>query len=126
MLDRAKIVYSDSELSSASFTVSFNFCSSVSKGAGISQRLTTYILQKMLQFIVFPFLDENMLVVDVFDDEGVAMLLVYPHDDGLDRWITLHQYAFTCIVSTVDTSTGSHHHLALLEASCTYSFGGCL
>lgn len=40
--------------------------------------------------------DEDVLIIDVFDDDLVVALLVDPADDGFDGGIALDEY--TCIV----------------------------
>lgn len=43
-----------------------------------------YFFQQLFQLIQFVILDEYMLVVNIFDDELVAVVVVDAVDDGLD------------------------------------------
>jgi hypothetical protein len=98
----------------------------MSTEAGSIQASKTYILQKLLQLIMFPFLNQHMLVVDIFDNEGVAMLLIYPHDDGLDGGIALDQDAFIIRLAWTTRQEYVRADLALLAAFWEQSRGGRL
>jgi hypothetical protein len=54
----------------------------------------TYVFQELFQLFMLMGLDQHVLVVDVLYDECVAVLVVYPGEDGLDGWIALDQNAF--------------------------------
>lgn len=66
---------------------------------------TSHLFEQVLQLVMLVLLDQNMLVVDVFNNDAVIALLVDPGDNSLDRGITLHEDAFI-----------KSQHRALIEA----------
>lgn len=54
----------------------------------------SYVLEQLLQLFVLVALDENVLVVNVFDDEVMLMLGVNLDQDSLDGGIALYQDAY--------------------------------
>lgn len=54
-----------------------------------------YFFEQLLQLLVLVRLHKDMLVVNVLDDECMAMVFIDFYDDGLDGWIALDQDAFT-------------------------------
>lgn len=49
------------------------------------------ILEHLLELLQHRFLDHDVLLVQVVDDVLVAVLVVYIHDNGLDRRVTFDE-----------------------------------
>ena len=46
-------------------------------------------------------LNEDVLIVDVFDDEVVVVLIIDAVDDGFDRWIAFNKHAYSALPSVM-------------------------
>lgn len=79
--------------SSASRTVSFSACQIWSAFVIPWVRVKHYTLEKLLQRILFLALNQDSLVVNVFDDEIVAMFCINLDKDSFDRGIALNENA---------------------------------
>lgn len=61
----------------------------------------TYVFQKLFQTVLLVALDENSLVINVLDDEVVAMICIDLDEYCFDRRVALNQYAS---ISSVEVS----------------------